>query len=270
MTSIPVEVSEYQPIAIVGRGRIGRALAALLPPVVPVSHARHILIAVPDDAIPGVAAKLAAGGLRDAVVLHTSGAAGPEALNVLRGSGNAAGVLHPLQTVPSAERGVETLPGSTYAFAGDARAVEWARSLVARLGGKALEIDPARWAHYHAAAAMASNYQVTLIDAALELMAGVGRAEALAALAPIVRATTENVLSMGPEKALTGPIARGDAGTVRRHLAALESAEPKTRDLYIAAGLRTVAVAERAGLAESAAREVVSALEGAALAGEQR
>lgn len=241
---------------------MGQALAALLHPVVPVSNARHILIAVPDDAIPVVAAKLAADGLTGSVVLHTSGAAGPEALNVLRQSGNAVGVFHPLQTVPSAERGIETLPGSTYAFAGDARAVDWARTLVARLGGKPLEIDPRRWAHYHAAAVMACNYQVTLIDAALELMAGIGRAEALAALAPIVRATTENVLSLGPEKALTGPIARGDVGTIRRHLAALGDAEPRTRDLYISAGLRTVAIAERAGLAKSAAREITAALEG--------
>jgi predicted short-subunit dehydrogenase-like oxidoreductase (DUF2520 family) len=78
----------------------------------------------------------------------------------------------------------------------------------------------------------------------------------------MLRATTENVLQSGPERALTGPIRRGDVGTVRRHLAALENASPETKQLYVAAGLRTIAVAKRAGLEESAARELAKALRG--------
>lgn len=237
---------------------MAKALGVLLQPLAPVGESKHILIAVPDDRIPEAAGELAAGGLTGAVVLHTSGAAGPEALQSLRAAGNSVGVLHPLQTVPSAERGVETLPGSTYAFAGDARAGEWARSLIARLRGKPLAIDPRHWAQYHAAAVMACNYQVTLMDCALELMeiAGVARANALEALAPILRATTENILAFGPEKALTGPIARGDVGTIEKHLSALDAAAGETRHLYIAAGLRTVAIARRSGLPEAAACEL--------------
>jgi predicted short-subunit dehydrogenase-like oxidoreductase (DUF2520 family) len=99
---------------------------------------------------------------------------------------------------------------------------------------------------------------MTLVDTALELMemAGIGREAALDALGPILRATTENVLRCGPEQALTGPIRRGDVGTIRRHLSAVENASPETRHLYVAAGLRTIAIAERSGLEESAAREV--------------
>ena len=70
--------------------------------------------------------------------------------------------------------------------------------------------------------------------------AGIGREAALDALGPILRTTTENVLTLGPEGALTGPIRRGDAGTIRRHLDAVESASAETRALYVAAGLRTV------------------------------
>jgi predicted short-subunit dehydrogenase-like oxidoreductase (DUF2520 family) len=256
------EEVRHHPIAIIGTGRIARALGTLLPPIVSLGESRHILIAVADDAIPAVASKLAADGLRDAVVLHTSGAAGPEALRTLRDTGNAIGVLHPLQTVPTAERGIQSLPGATYAFAGDPAAVEWAGSLVARLGGKELAIDPRRWHHYHAAAVMACNYQVTLMDAALELMetAGLRRATALEALAPILRATTENILASGPEKALTGPIVRGDVGTIRRHLASLETAFPETRRLYVAAGQRTIPVAKRAGLPDETACEIARAL----------
>ncbi len=225
-------------------------------------HARRIVIAVTDGAIPEVASELATAGLRGGIVLHTSGAMGPQALDVPRDAGNAVGVLHPLQTVPSAERGVEALPGATFAFAGDDKATAWAAELTERLGGRALRVDVERWHHYHAGAVMACNYQMTLVDAALELMefAGIGRDAALDALGPILRETTENVLKLGPEGALTGPIRRGDVSTIRRHLAAVDEASPETRRLYVAAGLRTIALAERAGLEKSAAREVVRAL----------
>jgi predicted short-subunit dehydrogenase-like oxidoreductase (DUF2520 family) len=249
-----------QPIAIAGNGRIAKAIAALLSRSgvriaavagreTPVSvsqlpgYANHILIAVSDDSILQVAAELASAGLRDSTVVHTSGAAGPEALAILQATGNSIGVLHPLQTVPSAERGIETLPGATWALAGDERAAEWARELVRLLEGNVLVVDPQRWALYHAAAVMACNYQVTLVDAALELMeiAGIGRAEARAALTPILRTTMENILLRGPEAALTGPIRRGDIGTIATHLEALNSARPETKGLYVAAGLRTAA-----------------------------
>jgi predicted short-subunit dehydrogenase-like oxidoreductase (DUF2520 family) len=284
-------------IGIAGTGRMAKALGVLLSPIGAVAgrcgesaenaanfigrhqsaepkavslselprYAGHILVAVSDDAISEVAAALAAAGLTGAVVLHTSGAAGPEALDALREAGNSVGVLHPLQTVPSAERGIQTLRGATYAFAGDAGADAWARDLiVTQLEGKPLAVDPRRWQHYHAAAVMACNYQVTLVDAALELMeiAGIGRAAALDALAPILRATIDNVLSSGPEKALTGPIRRGDVGTIRRHLAALEIASPETQRLYSAAGLRTITIAERAGLQENSVRELANVLGG--------
>ena len=251
-----------QIIAIAGTGRLAKAIGALLSragvriaavagrnskvSVAQLPHyANHILIAVSDDSIPDVAAELAAAGLRDSTILHTSAAAGPEALAILRSTGNAIGVLHPLQTVPSAERGIETLPGSTYALAGDERATAWARELVRLLGGNAIAVDPRRWGIYHAAAVMACNYQVTLVDAALELMqiAGISRDQARDALAPILRTTMENILLYGSEAALTGPIRRGDIGTITTHLEALNAASPKTKRLYVAAGLRTITVA---------------------------
>src|SRR6185295_1214326 len=100
-------------------------------------------------------------------------------------------------------------------------------------------------------------------DASLELMkaAGIARDAALKALAPLIRATTENILRCGPEAALTGPIRRGDAATLGRHLAALEAASPETRDLYMMAGRRTLPVAARAGLASDKVREVATVLE---------
>jgi predicted short-subunit dehydrogenase-like oxidoreductase (DUF2520 family) len=261
-----------EPIGIAGTGRIAKALGALLSPVSVIAgrsslrdlprQSRRIIIAVADDAISQVASELLAGGLEEGIVLHVSAAAGPDALAVLRGGGNSVGVLHPLQTVPSAERGIETLRGATFAFAGDPYARAWALDLIGRLGGKPLPVDPSRWAYYHAAAVMACNYHVTLVDAALELaeLAGIAREAALDALAPLIRATTDNILTSGPEQALTGPIRRGDAGTIRRHLEALKDSLPETKELYNAAGLRTIAIAQRAGLPREAANKIAAAL----------
>ena len=101
---------------------------------------------------------------------------------------------------------------------GTRKPAEWAEQIIRVMDGKPLLIDAQNWQSYHAAAVMACNYQVTLVDAALELMenAGVNRATALAALEPLIRTTTENILLSGPEAALTGPIRRGDSGTIRQ------------------------------------------------------
>ena len=225
-------------------------------------HALEILIAVSDDAIAGVAHSLAACDIAPRTVLHTSGSAGPEALAELRVRGVSVGVLHPLQTVPTPESGVKALPGSTFGCAGDPEAVALALEVVSMIGGKPLLVPAENWQLYHAAAVMASNYEVTLIDAALELMqhAGIGRAVALEALASLVLATTENVLACGPEAALTGPIRRGDAGTVQRHMLALQPVRAATRNLYAAAGIRTLAVGSCSGLAPNTVRRIEDTL----------
>lgn len=221
--------------------------------------ATRILIAVADDALPAVAAQLAASGLTNSIVLHTSGAAGPHALDVLRHAGNSTGVLHPLQTVPSPTAGVESLPGSAFAYSGDPPAARWALELIGALDGRPLTIDAAHWPLYHAAAVMACNYHVSLIDAALELMqaAGLPPAEAMPALAPLIRATTANILAHGPAQALTGPIRRGDVTTIGTHMASLQSVSPETLRLYSAAGLRTLSLA---GLAPETSESVADAL----------
>lgn len=227
-------------------------------------HANRVLIAVSDDAVAPTACMLAEAGLRSAIVLHTAAAAGPEALACLQQNENSTGVLHPLQTIPDTESGIQALPGATFAYAGDEAATAWASTLIDAIGGKPLAIRPGEWHLYHGAAVFASNYQVTLIDAAVELMqkAGVERRQALDALGPLVRAATENVLFAGPEHALTGPIRRGDEGTVRKHLSGLERCLPETKRLYAAAGLRTVPLAVRSGLSSGAARAITQALGG--------
>jgi predicted short-subunit dehydrogenase-like oxidoreductase (DUF2520 family) len=224
------------------------------------AYASHILIAVSDDAIEAVAREIAASEVRPQVTLHTSGAAGPGALRNLRELGVATGVLHPLQSIPDPQQGAVHLPGSTFAYAGDPDAEVWARQLIEVMSGKPLRVRPDRWIEYHAAAVMACNYHVTLIDTALELMcrAGIARRTALEALSPLIRSTTANILLSGPESALTGPIRRGDVETVRRQLEALHDV---TRALYIAAGQRTIPLAVRAGLGEGSAQRLRTVLQ---------
>ncbi|MCC6264419.1 MAG: DUF2520 domain-containing protein [Bryobacterales bacterium] len=225
-------------------------------------EAAVVLIAVSDDAIEPVAARIASGARLPEVVFHTCGSAGPELLQELSEKGCATGVLHPLQTVPAPEAGVQSLSQCYYAYCGEGAAVKWASRLIGLLSGKAIHVNPSQWALYHAAAVMACNYNVTLVSTALDLLeqAGVERAEGLRALSPILRNTTEILLRSTPEEALTGPIRRGDVGSVQRHLDALESAPAEARNLYRAAASSTIPLARRAGLSIAAAAKLAGVL----------
>ena len=255
-------------VAVAGRnpGHAARAAefigaAAVLPRQLP-GRAGRILIAVGDGAVVEVARELAEAGMDRGAALHTCGAWGPEILEPLGRAGIACGVLHPLQTFATPEAGVTVLPGSAFAVAGDPAAVAWGERIVALLDGTVLHIAPGAMPRYHAAAVMASNYVAGLIDAAAMLMkaAGIDEKTALDALGPLIYAGVANALALGPEKALTGPIERGDAETVRRHLRSLGATPPSVSGLYRSAGLHVLEVARRRGLAEAKAREIETLL----------
>jgi predicted short-subunit dehydrogenase-like oxidoreductase (DUF2520 family) len=280
-------------IGIAGAGRIGQALGRLLldlgQPVSAVAsrhaeraaeaarfiggtvkavsyrslpeHASRILVAVPDGAISCVARALVKGGMRSGLALHTSGSQGADALAPLIAAGVACGALHPLQTVASPVEGLRALAGVTFAIDGEGDAGTWAEQIVGLLGGRVLRIGAASRPIYHAAAVMASNYVVALLASAVMLMkeAGVEESAAWQALAPLARTSLENVLRMGPA-ALTGPVERGDSGTVRSHLLALERVPASVRELYRAAGLTAVEIARDRGLPEARAVEILHLL----------
>lgn len=231
-------------------GKVSAAPFSALPRVV-----SRVIVAVSDDAIPAVASALAGAGMRTGMALHTSGARGPEALAPLAGRGVSCATLHPLQTVATPEQGVEALPGSFFGVAGEGDAAAWAEHMILLLDGRALRIPAGKEPLYHAAAVMASNYVAALVDAAAMLIsaAGVAPEDALAALAPLVRASAANALTLGPERALTGPIERGDLATVAGHIEALRAVPRELRDFYRAAGLHALEVARRRGLEEERA-----------------
>lgn len=191
-------------------------------------------------------------------VLHTCGTRGPEALEPLAARGVSCATMHPLQTVASPERGLTSLLGAAFAITGQGPARAWAERIVTLLEGQVLWIPSERRPLYHAAAVMASNYVVGLLDAAIMLMAaaGVEEDQALRALAPLAQTSLSNALTLGPRRALTGPVERGDLETVSSHLKALGEVSAPLRELYRAAGLQVLGLARQRGLSEANARKL--------------
>jgi predicted short-subunit dehydrogenase-like oxidoreductase (DUF2520 family) len=210
-----------------------------------------VLLAVPDRAIPMVGIQIASGGAlrRGAVVAHLSGALPAGVLTAVRAAGGHPGCCHPLQTFADVEAAVDALPGSFFFLEGDEEAVDVLRSLVLSVDGRPVPLDSASKPLYHAAAVAASNYLVAVVDYAVGLLkkAGVPHDVALPALLPLIQGTVRNLEAVGLPEALTGPIARGDIGTLKNHLVALRQAPGDLVRLYGALGRRTVDVALRKG-----------------------
>jgi predicted short-subunit dehydrogenase-like oxidoreductase (DUF2520 family) len=213
------------------------------------------LLTVPDAQLSRVAATIAAAGLAlpGRVVAHCSAGRGPEVLGAVRQSGAACGVLHPLQAL-AGRQSADLLEGSTFNIAGDNGALELLRQFVGDLGGAILEVPAASRALYHAAAVLAGNAPLALLERATSLLieAGIPHDAAHAALAALLEGAARNARKAGPRRALTGPIARNDADTVRRHLDALAD-DPDARDLYLRMAYETLALAGRHGHEETAA-----------------
>jgi predicted short-subunit dehydrogenase-like oxidoreductase (DUF2520 family) len=237
-------VRELDSIALLGAGRLGTALGAALRAAGrtvegplgrgATPHGAVVLLCVPDGEIAAAAAALPPGRL----VGHCSGATGLEPL-----TGHESFAMHPLMTVPPGAS-PQVLAGAGAAVDGSTpRALAVATALAEELGMRPFRVAPEDRAAYHAAASIASNFLVTLEGAAerLAATAGVGRAE----LAPLVRAAVESWERLGAERALTGPIVRGDEATVARQRAAVLERTPELAPLFdaLAGATRTLAAA---------------------------
>jgi predicted short-subunit dehydrogenase-like oxidoreductase (DUF2520 family) len=236
-------------VGVVGAGRLGTSLSRSLRAAGvhvegPLGRGEApggcdaIVLCVPDGEIEAAAASVAGAA---PLVGHTSGAT---PLTALAPAGGAAFGLHPLQTFTGGDS--DTFAGSGCAIAGSTpEALAFAAGLARALGMTAFEIDDEGRAAYHAAASVASNFLVTLQAAAERIAAGAGLepAEARRLLLPLVRQTVENVAAHGPERALTGPIARGDDATVAAQRQAVAEAAPELLDLFDALVAHTRALA---------------------------
>lgn len=241
----------------------GESIARYQQGLAPVpADATGILIAVPDDAIAEAVDQLAAVDLPSGVpVLHASGSQSLDVLAPVAARGHDVGGMHALAAIADPVEGADRLRGATFGVEGEGEARALALRLVAGCGGRALFIRPGGKALYHAAAVFASNYAVALLSIAERLMddAGIPAEDAQPALAALAAGAIENVAARGPVEALTGPVARGDAATVERHLARLSGAE---RDVYCLLGREALKLATMRGISPAAAARLRELLGG--------
>jgi predicted short-subunit dehydrogenase-like oxidoreductase (DUF2520 family) len=253
----------YEVRAVAGRSREHAEAAARLvakhgpapavcSPAEALAAAELVLLTVPDDAIAPLCRELtdALAIEQGPVLAHCSGALDADVLRASAArAGIQAGSIHPLQTFPSVQAAIDRMGGAYCAIEGDAAAAQVLEQFARDIGARPLRLPAGVKALYHAAACMACNYLTSLLDAAITTMssAGMSASAAREALGPLVRATVDNVLSLGPEDALTGPVARGDVQTLQRHMDALAQMPPAHRMLYTALGGYTVELALRKG-----------------------
>jgi predicted short-subunit dehydrogenase-like oxidoreductase (DUF2520 family) len=273
-------------VAVVGAGRAGGALAVALvaagrdvvavasrdaeraallaarvgarwapTPLEAIRAADLTLLTVPDGAIAGVAASVAASGadLRGRAVVHCGASLGIEALTALRPTRAGLGCLHPFQALAGAES-APLLRGAVMAVEADPALEAPLRRLAEDLGGHPVGLLPGTRALYHAAAVLVGNAPLALVSAAAELLvaAGLEQPAAEAALIGLMEGALSNARRVGPRAALTGPVVRGDTATVARHLAALED-RPETDALYRALTQELLRLAGEEGREELAA-----------------
>jgi predicted short-subunit dehydrogenase-like oxidoreductase (DUF2520 family) len=224
------------------------------------SAADLILIATPDDKIKDAVALLlsSATGVGRAVALHTSGALASDVLEPLVAPGFSVGSCHPLQTFESPARAIDRARASYFCIEGEARAVRAARKLVRRIGARHFEIPTEMKSLYHAAAVMASGGVVALFSISLEMLArcGLDEAESKKVLLPLIEGTIANVRALGPARALTGPVRRGDTGTVERNMKALAAIDSSWLEVYRLLAARSLSLAEEVGLDERSLAEL--------------
>jgi predicted short-subunit dehydrogenase-like oxidoreductase (DUF2520 family) len=216
-----------------------------------------VIVAVPDDAIPAVAGRLHL--YSGQAIVHTSGLLGANALSPAMAAGTQIGSFHPLVAFADTERAVAALHGATIAIEGDDQLLELLARMAEAIGGVPVRLAPGAKAAYHAAAMLAAGGLVALLDAIAELgrVAGLDEKGSLAVYGPLVSQTLGNATAIGIQSALTGPLTRGDAGTLKAHLAELEAHAPGVLELYRALARRELALAEARGALAPEGAEMV-------------
>jgi predicted short-subunit dehydrogenase-like oxidoreductase (DUF2520 family) len=208
-----------------------------------------LLIAVPDDVLAQLIGGLANAEVvrRGTLVAHTSGAHGTTVLEPITDAGGLPLALHPVMTFTGTEVDLQRLDGAAFGVTSDEVLRPVAEALVIEMGGEPYWIAEDQRALYHSGLAFGANNLVTLVAQSAELLgrAGVERPERM--LGPLLGAAMDNSLRFG-DQALTGPIARGDAGTVARHIATLTEQAPDAVDAYVALGRLTAVRGLAAGI----------------------
>jgi predicted short-subunit dehydrogenase-like oxidoreductase (DUF2520 family) len=282
-------------VGVVGAGRVGTALAValsraghrvvavsaasvaslrrverdlpgtpVLQPEQVVAESDLVLLTVPDDVLPGLVAGLAATGapLAGRLIAHTSGRHGLAVLEPAKLAGALPIALHPVMTFTGRPDDASKITGISFGVTAPEQLRPAAEVLVIEMGGEPVFIAEEMRPLYHAALASASNYLVTLVNQAGDLLGAAGVADPPRMLGPLLSATLDNALRLG-DTALTGPVARGDADTVAGHIAALHAIAPEVLPAYLALARLTADRALASGtLAATDAQRLLDVLSG--------
>jgi predicted short-subunit dehydrogenase-like oxidoreductase (DUF2520 family) len=243
-----LRLAGYEIVAAAGESGASRGRIADLLPGVPVAKptavaraADVLLLTVPDDMLANVVVSLVgAGAIREGqYVVHTSGRHGLAVLAPAREVGARPVALHPAMTFTGTGVDVERLHGCVFGLTVETADRAFAESLVADLGGTAMWVPEEMRTLYHAGLAHGSNHLVTLVTEAMEILAAAGASDPAGTLRPLLTAALDNALDQG-DAALTGPIVRGDAGTVAAHLEDIAAKAPQTLPSYVAMARATL------------------------------
>jgi len=280
-------------LGFIGAGTVGTALAARLSgrdyPVVAVSslsrssaqrlaqaaggcrvfdssqavadNTELVFITTPDDAIASVVSEV--NWRPGQSVVHCSGADSTDILQPAKEAGAKVGAFHPLQTFASLRQAMENIPGSTFALEAEEPLLNILKDMSVALDGHWVELKASDKVLYHAAAVLACNYMVTLTKLATDLWQAfdVPQEKATKALVPLLRGTLHNIETIGIPNCLTGPIARGDIGTINKHLDVLKATAPDLVSTYRELGRQTIPIALAKGkIDQSQARKLQAIL----------
>jgi len=217
------------------------------------AEADCIFICTPDDIIENVCKSIVQstpGDIKAKLFIHFSGAKTLKVLSSASEAGAHTASIHPIKSFASINDSIETLPGTIYGVTYPVKPHSESRKFidyfVLSMGGTIIEVEDEKKSLYHAAACVASNYLVALVNYAVSIHEGIGikKEDSLRALSGLIEGTIANIKKLGPQQALTGPIARGDTGTVEEHLANFSKYLGPDRDLvYSIMGYETAKLA---------------------------
>ena len=216
-----------------------------------------VFITTPDDVIGQVAAQV--NWHTGQTVIHCSGANSTAVLAPAKATGCNVGCMHPCNSFASIQQSLENLPGSTFTLEAEEPVLGDLKRFVDSLNGRWMTLTEKDKALYHASVCIACNYMYTVVNIATDLWKhfGISQADATAASMPILKGTLNNIENVGFPGCLTGPIARGDVGTIKKHLVALQESEPSLVPLYKGLGLETIPMGIAKGtLSEEKAEEL--------------
>ncbi len=205
--------------------------------------AELVFITTPDGAIAQVVSEVMWHANQS--VVHCSGADSTDILEPARKAGAQVGAFHPLQTFANVKQAIDNIPGSTFAIEAEEPLLTILKDIATSLNGHWIELKSGDKVVYHAAAVIACNYLVTLVKLATDLWQtfNIPTQQASQALLPLLRGTINNIEKVGLPQCLTGPIARGDTGTIKKHINVLEKVAPAVLSTYYELGRQTIPIA---------------------------